>query len=320
MKTEIIALVFGSLALFLFSINSLSSHLQDALGDKAKQIISHYNRNLFLSIVIGTLVTIALGSSSAAIIIAIIFVNVGSLSFRQSIGIVLGANIGTTFSSQLFALNIGAYAYIIMILGLLLMFIPKNSKYKRNGKVTFFFGLLFFSLFLIEESLSPFQDSEVVLNFMESIEGNPFKGALSGGIATLIIQSSSATVGLAIAMAKEGLIAGKAGLAVMLGAELGTCSDTLLATIGGSREALKTGLFHFLYSLLTIALGLLFFDTFVSLVELISGSASLQRQIANGHLLFNLLGVLIFVPFVPLMEKGLNRIIPTKNTWISENL
>ncbi len=310
MNPEIIALVFGSLALFLFSINSLSNHLEDALGDKAKQIIAHYNRNLFLSILIGTLVTIALGSSSAAIIIAIIFVNAGSLSFRQSIGIVLGANIGTTFSSQLFALDIGAYAYIVMILGLVLMFVPKNPIYKRNGKVTFFFGLLFFSLFLIEESLSPFQDSDVVLNFMESIEGNPYKGALSGGIATLIIQSSSATVGLAIAMAREGLIAGKAGLAVMLGAELGTCSDTLLATIGGSREALKTGLFHFTYSLLTIILGLLLFDGFVNLVEIISVNAPLERQIANGHLLFNLMGVLLFVPFVPVMEKVLNTIIP----------
>jgi phosphate:Na+ symporter len=313
MNSEVIALVLGSLALFLFSINNLSSQLQEVLGDKAKQIISHYNRNLFLSILIGTLVTIALGSSSAAIIIAIIFVNARSLTFRQAIGIVLGANIGTTFSSQLFALNIGEYAYIIMIWGLLMMFIPKNPRYNRNGKVTFFFGLLFFSLFLIEESLRPFQQSQTVLNFMKSIEDNPIKGAISGGVATLIIQSSSATVGLAIAMAKEGLIAGKAGLAVMLGAELGTCSDTLLATIGGSREALKTGLFHLTYSLVTVVLGLLLFDWFVHLVEAISGNATLQRQIANGHLLFNILGVLLFVPFVPVMERLLNKIIPSTN-------
>lgn len=312
MISETLPLILGALALFIFSIGSLSSELQTALGDKAKDLIGRYNRNLLSSIIIGTLITIALGSSSAVIIIAIIFVNAGTLAFKQSMGIVMGANIGTTFSSQLFSLDLGKYAYLLLFIGLIFMLFSKKPSWVRNGKITFFFGLLFFALFLIENSLNPFKDSEVVTDFMHGIENNRFRGALAGGITTLIIQSSSATVGIAIAMAKENILTGEVGLAVMLGAELGTCSDTLLATIKGSRQAIKTGVFHLTFNLITIIIGLMVFPWFVELVDYFTPTHKYQRIIANGHLMFNVLGVLLFIPFVAPAERLLNRLIPEK--------
>ena len=315
-----LTLTAGALALFLYAITRLSKEMKTAFGADARRVISRYTSNLFLSILVGTLVTIALGSSSAAIIIAIIFVNAGSMSFRQAIGVVMGANIGTTFSSQLFALNLGEYAYILLIAGLILnLFAEKYPRWSLYGMILFLFGLLFFALNLIEMSLIPYKDSPALLAYMESIADNRWQGAATGGLVTLIIQSSSATVGLAIALARENILGIAAGIAVMLGAELGTCSDTLLATIKGSRQAIKTGVFHLTFNLLTIAVGLLLFTPFVELVDYLTASDRIQRHIANAHLLFNSLGVLLFIPFVPMTERLLNRLIPEKNATQAED-
>jgi phosphate:Na+ symporter len=149
------------------------------------------------------------------------------------------------------------------------------------------------------------------VNFLSNLD-NLLVGTLAGMTTTLIIQSSSATVGIAIVLVKKGMLSLKAGISVMMGAELGTVSDTLLATINGKRQAIKTGLFHFVFNLLSIVLGLVLFSPFVNLVEWISPTNQAEKILANAHLLFNLLGVVIFVWFVPLFEKLLNSILPDK--------
>jgi phosphate:Na+ symporter len=146
---------------------------------------------------------------------------------------------------------------------------------------------------------------------MQALE-NPLKGVGVGALVTLIIQSSSATVGMVIALGAKKLITITAGIAVMLGAELGTCSDTLLASIGKSRQAVKTGIFHLFFNITTIILALIFFEPFGQLVNYISGQAPLERQMANAHVLFNCLGVLLFIPMVPLAERLINSIIREK--------
>jgi phosphate:Na+ symporter len=144
------------------------------------------------------------------------------------------------------------------------------------------------------------------------VEDDAIYGALIGGLITLIIQSSSGTVGMAIVLGKQQLLSAAGGIAIMLGAELGTCSDTLLATIKGSRQALKAGLFHVTFNLFTILIGLALFSPFVNLVSFISSSDDIGTMIANGHVLFNILGVLLFLPLVHWMEKGLNALVPEK--------
>lgn len=308
------ALVFliGGLVLFLYSIAELSSLLQGLFTEKAKNAISKGTRNLFTSLLVGTVITVLLGSSSAVIIILIIFINSKALSFQKGIGVIMGANIGTTFSSQLISLEITQYSYIPMIIGLLIQFFSKRSDSKAYGKAIFLFGLLFFGLLLMESSLGPLRESTFFEEWMQKIDDNYLKGSLIGGLVTLVIQSSSGTVGMAIILAKKNIISLSAGISIMLGAELGTCSDTLIATIKGSRQAIKAGLFHLFFNLTTILLGLLFFPYFLKLVEWISSGESINRMIANAHLLFNLLGVLLFLPLASPSERLLNYLIPEK--------
>ena len=143
---------------------------------------------------------------------------------------------------------------------------------------------------------------------------DPMKGTLTGAIVTLIIQSSSATVGMAIVLAKKGVLSLAAGIGIMMGAELGTVSDTLLATIKGSRQAIKTGLFHLIFNLLSIILGLILFYPFLNLVTIVSNTDHIEKALANAHMIFNICGVLLFVWFIPSFERMLNKILPEKNS------
>lgn len=309
---EILPLLLGGLALFLYAISRLSAVLKDLFSDRAKEVIKKYTSNIFMALLIGTVLTVLLDSSSAVIILVIVFINAGSLSFKQAIGIIMGSNIGTTFSSQIIALDVGMYSIIPLFVGLIFEVFAKGEKWRRTGNVMLFFGMLFFGLYVMESSVEPLKNSDVFLDWIARVEGSPVQGSLIGGLVTLIIQSSSGTVGMAIVLGKQQILSVSGGLAVMLGAELGTCSDTLIATIKGSRQAIKAGLFHLLFNFVSIILGLMLFPLFVELVYFISTSDDIGNIIANGHVLFNFMGVLLFLPFVGWVEFGLNRLLPDK--------
>lgn len=306
---EIILLIIGGLVLFLFAVNSLSTTIKTVVGDSANKWIVKFTRNTLSSIIVGTVVTTLLDSSSAVIIITIVFVNSKILTFKQAMGIVLGANIGTTISSQIIAMDIGKYSPVLLIIGFVLLLISKSEKVNNTGKIILYFGILFFGLYTMENAVEPLKDETFFLEWLKKTE-HPISGALIGAVITLIIQSSSATVGMAIILSKKGLLSLAGGIAVMLGAELGTCSDTLLATIKGSKAAVKTGLFHLLFNLLSIIIGLLLFYPFLDLVKWISQNAPIERAVANAHMIFNISGVLIFAWTIPLFEKGLNKLMP----------
>jgi phosphate:Na+ symporter len=308
---QVILSVLGGLVLFLYSVSNLGDVIQQIAGDKSKEWILKFTKNIFTALLTGIVVTAILDSSSAVIIITIVLVNSSVLTFRQAMGIVMGANIGTTVSSQIIALDIGKYSPVLLAVGLLAMFFSNNERISKTGKIVLFFGMLFFGLYTMERAVEPLRNHEDFLTWMHGLE-NPARGAFIGAIVTLIVQSSSATVGMAITLAKKSLITLPAGIAVMIGAELGTCSDTLLATIKGKRAAIKTGLFHFLFNLGSVIIGLLLFKPFVNLILKISSNASLQQKIANAHILFNFMGVLIFMAFIPFFEKMLNKLLPDK--------
>ena len=308
---EIVLMVLGGLGLFLFALNNLSDTLKDLLGDKAKTWLAYCTKNLFTGILTGTIITIILDSSSAVIIMTIILVKTKALTFRQSLGIIMGANIGTTFSSQIIALDIGQFSPIPILLGLILSIFVKNEKVTQPAKVLMYFGILFFGLYTMERAVEPLRNEPQFLNWMARLE-NPVNGAGIGAFVTLVIQSSSATVGMVITLAKKALISLPAGIAVMLGAELGTCSDTLLATIRSDRQAVKVGLFHLIFNFISICIGLLIFPYYVALITTISSGASIEQQIANAHMVFNIGGVMLFVPFVPFFQKLLSKWLPEK--------
>ena len=224
----------------------------------------------------------------------------------------MGANIGTTVSSQIFALDIGKYSIFLFGLGLLGTFIFERNLYKNYARALLFFGMLFLGLYVIEQSVFPLKDYDLFNEWIANIEDKYIFGTLIGGLITLIIQSSSATVGMAIVLAKQNILNLAGGIAIMLGAELGTCADTLVATIKGSRQAIKAGVFHLFFNFTTIVIGLIIFLPFVNFVSFISPSDAVDKQIANAHVIFNIAGVLLFLPFVSLAEKFLNYLIPDK--------
>ena len=308
---ETLLIVLGGLGLFLYAIAHMSDVLKELLGDKAKKILSKFTHNIFTAILTGIVITLILDSSSAVIIMAIILVKAKALTFRQAIGIVLGANIGTTFSSQIIAMDIGKYSPIPIFVGMMLVFFSKTNGLTQAGRAIIYFGILFFGLYTMERGVEPLRDDPRCAQWMLQME-DPYTGAGTGALVTLIIQSSSATVGMVITLAKKGMISIGAAIAIMLGAELGTCADTLLATVKASRQALKTGLFHLFFNICTIALALLLFPLFVKLVGTVSGKAQLEQQVANAHMLFNTMGVVLFLPFIGLFERALNKMLPDK--------
>jgi len=310
-----IILLLGGLAIFILAIHQLSKLLEDVFMERTKSIIRKYTKHIFAAIAIGTFATVLLNSSSAVIIILLIFINANILDFRRAIGIILGANIGTTISSQLIAFEVNKYAVFALLLGLGILIFSKNKKVKKYAEILLYFGMLFFGLFVMENAVMPLKNSQFFSDWIIRMANHPIEGALAGGLITLIIQSSSATVGLAIILGKQDLISMAAGVSIMLGAELGTCSDTLLATIKGSRQAIKAGLFHLTFNLFSIILGLVFFYPFIQLIEWISAGAAIHQQIANAHLIFNILGVLIALPFVGLAERLLNFLLPEKTDF-----
>lgn len=311
---EIVLSLVGGLVLFLYAVSNLSETVKEWAGSRARDFIARFTRNVFTAIIVGIVATTILDSSSAVIILTIVLVNAGILNFKQSIGIVMGANIGTTISSQIIAMDVGQYSPVALIAGLILLVVSRNPKINRTGKILLYFGMLFFGLYTMENAVEPLKGEPRFAEWMSGLE-NPFYGALVGAIVTVAVQSSSATVGMVITLAKQSLITLPASIAVMLGAELGTCADTLIATARANRQALKTGVFHLIFNILTVSLGLALFVPFVALVGQISGAETdIKNQVANAHVLFNVLGVLAFVGFVPLFEKLLNRMIPDQES------
>jgi phosphate:Na+ symporter len=302
-------LAISGLVLFLYAVSRLALSLRHVAGERVKGWLDRFTRSIPAAILTGTVVTALLDSSSVVIILAIALVSAGALPFRNSLGVVLGANIGTTISSQLFAFDLGQYAVVAMLPGLLLLSFSKKRQGRTIGRALFCFGLLFFSLFLIGEAAAPLKEYKGVQAWLLKLE-NPVRGAGAGALLTLLIQSSSATLGMVIKLAAKGLMTLPAGVAVMLGAELGTCSDTLLATIGRGRAALKTGLFHLGFNAITITIGLLLIKPFTALVLLVAGHADVARQIAHAHVLFNVAGVLLFAPLLPLCQRLLEAWLP----------
>lgn len=292
--------LLAGLTLFLFALNYLSDGLNAISGDRLKVWLSRFTRNVVSGILTGVAVTTLLDSSSAVIIMTIALVNAQALTFRQALGIVLGANIGTTFSSQLIAFDIGQWAGLPMAIGLCLMLIGKRDILTQSGQVLLGVGMLFLALYLMEEAVEPLKKMPDVKGWMQGLN-NSWWGAAIGAAATVVLQSSSATVGMAIVLIGQQLLDLPAGIALMMGAELGTCADTLVASIGRSRAALRTGLFHLAFNIISVLVGLLLIIPFTRLVLWVSAGATPERQLANAHMLFNTIGVVLIAALVPII-------------------
>ena len=299
--------VVAGLALFLYGVGRLAHGLRAVAGDRMQAILARATTNRVVAVGAGALATAILDSSSVTIILVIALVDAGALTAARALGVILGANIGTTLSSQIIALDAERYAPLVLALGLLLATVGRRSAWREIGTALFGMGLVFFGLGQIGAAVEPLRESGRFAEWMTRLE-SPLAGATVGALATLVIQSSSATLGIAITLAGQGLLALKGGVAVMLGAEIGTCADTLAATIGRSREALRAGVFHLAFNIATVALGLLCVEPLTALAASLGGDAG--RQVANAHVAFNVLGVLLVLPFLGPVTHGLRRLVP----------
>ncbi|MBB5712526.1 Na/Pi cotransporter family protein [Sphingomonas xinjiangensis] len=299
----------GGLALFLYGVDILATALKQTQGGRFQKLLQRSSSNRFVALASGTAATVVLDSSSVVIILLMAIVDAGLISFAHSLPFILGANIGTTFSSQVFAWNIDTYAPLIIAAGLLWKGLGKSDKAKQRATILLGLGMVLFGLNIIGIAAEPLQDRPEIIGVLRQLE-NPLLGVFAGALVTIAIQSSSAMMGIVITLAGGGLITLPAGVAMMLGAEIGTCADTLVATVGRSRAAVKAGIFHLAFNIISVAIGVLLVDQLASFGKATAGDTG--QSIANAHVLFNIAGALLVLPFVTVASKLIERMVPAK--------
>ncbi len=303
--------MLAGVALFLYGISVLSDALKAIAGDRAQAAIAKATDGVVRGILVGAVATAALGSSSLSIIITIALVDARLLSVQAALAVILGANIGTTVATQLFAINAQQFGPLLLVLGVVASLGGRSPRQQQWGRVVLGLGLLFYGLHELDSAARPLSEIASVATWMESLT-SPVVGALVGAGVTVLVQASSATIALAITFVREGLLSLPAGISVMLGAEIGTCSDTLIATVGRSRNAVRTGVFHLVFNVVTVAAALPLAEYLAWLVQQIVPVAGPARDLANAHIVFNTLGVVTVAPFVPAIASGLQRLVPER--------
>jgi phosphate:Na+ symporter len=302
--------ILGGLVLFLFGVLQLATGIEPLASARAREWLARFTTNPFSGVLAGIVGTTILDSSSVTIILVIALVNGGLFTFAQSLGVIMGSNIGTTVSSQIFAMDVEVYAPFVLLVGFAIFVFSRGSERQRSvGLAILGLGLVFFGLHYMGEAVEPLRDDKRFMQWMTGL-GRPIIGVAFGAVATVILQSSSAMLGIVITLASQDLITLSAGLAVMLGAEIGTCADMLVASIGRTRAAVRAGLFHLGFNILTTLLGVIFIEQLASLARVLPGGGSVPRQIANAHVAFNVIGVALFIGFTPQIAHLLERIVP----------
>lgn len=312
--------LIGGLALFLYGMNTMSDALQKTAGERMKKILSFLTKNPIMGALAGALVTAVLQSSSATTVMAIGFVSAGLMTLPQAISVIFGANIGTTMTAQLLAFKLSDYIYPIIFIGFMLQFVGKTEKLKNIGMVIFSFGLLFEGIEIMGHVMKPLAGSSVFVDLMAEVSSTPVLGVLLGGVMTLVVQSSSATIAVlqnfAAQPAADGVssVIGLTGaIPILLGDNIGTTITAILASIGQTKNAQRTAIAHSIFNISGSLVCLCIIPFFAQFVQYISPSGReidvISRQIANAHTTFNVVCTLAWLPFIPVMVKIVKAII-----------
>lgn len=303
----------GGLAIFLFGLEQLSAGLKAVAGEKMKTILAKLTSNRFMGMFTGAFVTAIIQSSSVTTVLVVGFISAGLMKLTQSIGIIMGANVGTTITAQIIAFKITHFAMVMVAVGFFMFFFGRGDKFKQYGSMIMGLGLVFMGMNLMSQAMKPLRSFEPFLDLMISME-NPVLGLLVGAAFTALVQSSSATTGIVIALATQGLIALPAGIALIFGANVGTCVTAMLASIGKPREALRAAVVHVLFNIGGVLLWIGFVEHLAAFVREIGGfAAGTARDIANAHTIFNVANAFIFIWFVTPMAKLVERLVPVKD-------
>lgn len=302
MKFTDILMLIGGLGMFLYGMKMMSDGLERVAGDRLKSLLEYLTRNRIIGMLVGALFTMIIQSSSATTVMVVGFVNAGLMNLLQAAPVIMGANIGTTITAQIIALDITKYAPLIVAVGVILSMM-KKKKTVQLSEVLVGFGFLFMGLSIMSESLSSLREVESFKNFMVSFT-NPILGVMAGAIFTAIIQSSSASVGILQAIAAEGLIGLGGATYVLMGQNIGTCITALLASINTNKTARRAAVIHLLFN----TLGTVLFSIIISMIPIVPFyerifAGNPMQQIAAVHISFNVLGVVVFLPLTKVLVK-----------------
>lgn len=305
--------LLGGLALFLYGMQMMSAGMEAAAGNRMKQILEKLTANRFLGVLVGAVITAVIQSSSATTVMVVGFVNSGMMTLRQAVWIIMGANIGTTITGQLIALDVGEIAPLIAFAGVVLIMMSKNQKVHHIGNILAGLGILFIGMDMMSTAMKPLAESEAFASILTRFE-NPILGILAGMVFTAIIQSSSASVGILQALANSGLIPFSSAVFVLFGQNIGTCITALLASIGTNRSARRATIIHISFNVI----GTIVFTTLCLTTGIVDWVASwtpdkISAQIANMHTLFNITTTLLLLPFGGLLATLSEKILPEKD-------
>ena len=315
--------LLGGLALFLYGMELMSDGLKKAAGEKMKLILAALSKNRFLGVLTGTVTTAIIQSSSVTTVLLVGFVSAGLMSLSQSVSIIFGANIGTTITAQIIAFKVTKYALLMIAVGFGMLFFSKKEAIRQYGSILLGLGPVFYGMSVMSGTMKPLRTNEEFIHLMANMS-NPFLGILTAALFTALVQSSSATTGVVIVLAMQGIISLEAGIALSLGANIGTCITAGVASIGKRREAVRVAMVHVFFNTAGVLLILPFISPFAELARSLSPlaesslparealAAVVPRQIANAHTLFNVTMALIFLPFTTQLAQLLNRVLPDK--------
>ena len=318
----IIIELLGGLALFLFGMEMMTNALKVIAGSRLKNILAKLTTNPFKGVLAGATVTAIIQSSSVTTVLVVGFISAGLMTLQQSIGVILGADIGTTITAQVIAFKVTKYALILVAVGFAMLFISKKKKVQQYGYATMGLGLIFFGMNLMGDATRPLRTYQPFIDMMQQMD-NPLVGILIGTLFTSVVQSSSATMGIIIVLASQGFITLEAGIALALGANIGTCVTALLAAIGQPPEAVRAAVVHVIFKVVGVLLWFGFIDILADVMRFVSPSApelegtarlaaESPRQIANAHTAFNLANTLIFIWLINPLARFMEWLIPDK--------
>ncbi len=301
--------LFGGLAIFLLGMDRMTDALKVVAGDRMRTILGRLTSNRFMGLLTGAGVTALIQSSSVTTVLVVGFITSGLMTLSQSIGVIMGANIGTTVTAQIIAFSVTKYALLLVAIGFGITFFSKRETRRAQGAVVMGLGLIFFGMAVMGGAMEPLRSYQPFIDAMAAME-NPLIGIVAAALFTALVQSSSATTGVVIVLASQGLITLEAGIALILGANVGTSATALMAAIGKPREALRAAVVHTLFNIGGVLLWVAFVDQLASFVSGIGGGT--PREIANAHTVFNIINTLVFIGFTDQFARLVERLVPDR--------
>lgn len=314
--------LFGGLALFLFGMEQMADALKAVAGERMKDILARLTKNRVTAAITGAFVTAVIQSSSVTTVLVVGFISAGVMTMTQSIGIIMGANVGTTITAQIVAFKVTEVALLMVAVGFGMLFFSNGDRFRQYGGMTMGLGMVFFGMSIMSDAMTPLRSFEPFLDLMSKME-NPLFSMLVAGVFTALVQSSSATTGIVVVMASQGFITLPAGIAMALGANIGTCVTAVLAAIGKPIEAIRASMVHVLFNVLGAVLWIAFINNLAELATWMSPvhsnlsgierlAAETPRQIANANTAFNLINTMLFLPLAGLFASLVVKLLPEK--------